>query len=82
LTLIGLGTIRAPVVAGYLFWVILIGTLLQWRGVVMATVASSLAVLGLIVAENAGLLPQPNYSVYLKVYSNPTYAAYHRHNWI
>ena len=63
LTLIGLGTIRAPIAAGYLFWVILIGTLLQWRGVVMATVVSSLAVLGLIVAENAGLLPQPNYSV-------------------
>ena len=58
-----LGTIRTPIAAGYLFWVILIGTLFQWRSIVMATVASSLAILGLIVAENAGVLPQPNYSV-------------------
>jgi PAS domain S-box-containing protein len=61
--MMSLGTIRTPIAAAYLFWVMLIGTMFQWRGVVMATVASSLAILGLILAENAGLLPQPNYSV-------------------
>ena len=58
-----LGTIRTPTAAMYLFWMIIMGLLFQWRGIVMSTVASSLAILGLIVAENVGLLPKPNYSV-------------------
>ena len=57
------GTIRTPTAAMYLPWMILMGLLFQWRGIVMSTVASSLAILGLILAENAGLLPQPNYTV-------------------
>ncbi len=61
--IISLGTIRTPIAAGYLFGVILIGAMFQWRGVVMATVASSLAIFGLILAENAGLLHQPDYTV-------------------
>jgi len=61
--ILSLGTIRTPIAAVYLFWVVLIGTLFQWRGVVVATVVCSLVILGLILAENAGLLPQPNYSV-------------------
>ncbi len=60
---ISLGTIRTPTAGTYLFWMILIGLLFQWPGIVMSTVASSLAILGLIAAENAGLLPQANFSV-------------------
>ena len=60
---VSLGTIRTPTAAMYLLWMITMGLLFQWRGIVMSTVASSLAILGLIMAENAGLLPQPNYSV-------------------
>ncbi len=63
LTNISLGTIRAPVAAIYVFWVILVGLLFESSGILIAISASSLAVLGLILAENAGLLPQPNYSV-------------------
>jgi PAS domain S-box-containing protein len=60
---VSLGTIRTPTAAMYLLWMITMGLLFQWRGIVMSTVASSLAIFGLIMAENAGLLPQPNYSV-------------------
>lgn len=60
---IGLGTVRTPTTSFYIFWVIVVGSLYQVRGIVIATVASSLAILGLILAENAGLLPTPNYSV-------------------
>ena len=52
-----LGTIRTPTAGVYVFWVVMIGLLFGWRGIVMSTVASSLAILGLIVAENAGLMP-------------------------
>ena len=57
------GSIRTPTTASYLFIVILAGLLFEWHGVVVFVVASSLAVLGLIMAENAGLLPKPNYAV-------------------
>ena len=60
---ISLGTIRTPTAGAYLFWMIIVGLLFEWRGIVMSTVASSLAILGLIVAENAGLLPKANFSV-------------------
>ena len=69
---ISLGTIRTPTAAIYVFWVILVGMLFQLPGIVFATVASSLAVLGLIVAENAGLLPTPNYSVGITQWMNFT----------
>lgn len=58
-----LGTIRTPTAAIYLFWVILVGMLFRLPGIVISTVTSSLTVLGLILAENASLLPQPDYSV-------------------
>ncbi|WP_300112408.1 ATP-binding protein [Rhodoferax sp.] len=60
---ISLGTIRTPTASFFIFWVILVGSLYQVRGIVMATVASSLAILGLILAENSGVLPAPNYTV-------------------
>jgi len=57
------GTIRTPTTAAYLFIVILAGLLFEWNGIVVSVVASSLAVLGFILAENAGWLPKPNYAV-------------------
>jgi len=60
-----LGTIRTPTTSLYLFMVILFGLLFELRGILISTIASSLAVLGLILAENAGLLPQPDYTVTL-----------------
>ncbi len=69
---ISLGTIRTPTAAIYVFWVILVGMLFKLPGILIATVSSSLAVLGLILAENAGLLPQPNYSVGITQWMNYT----------
>ncbi|ACB33332.1 diguanylate cyclase [Leptothrix cholodnii SP-6] len=65
LTLINmrLGTIRTPTASIYLFIVLMAGAVFQLRGLLTAAAASSLAVLGLIQAENAGLLPRPDYSV-------------------
>ena len=60
---ISLGTIRAPFAAFYVFWASMVGLLFGLPGILLATVASSLAVLGLILAENAGSLPKPDYSV-------------------
>ena len=58
-----LGTIRTPTTAIYLLIVVVGGLLFDVGGIVVTTVLSSLAVLGLIVAENAGLLPRPDYTV-------------------
>jgi PAS domain S-box-containing protein len=69
---ISLGTIRTPTAGFYVFWGILVGMLFQLPGILIATSASSLAILGLIVAENAGLLPQPNYSVGITQWMNYT----------
>ncbi len=69
---IGLGTIRTPMAAAYLFWVIIVGMLFQLRGILVATISCSLAVLGLVLAENAGLLPQPDYSVGITQWLNYT----------
>jgi diguanylate cyclase (GGDEF)-like protein len=41
----------------------MVGSIYQLRGLLLATAASSLAIAGLIVAENAGLLPRPDYAV-------------------
>ncbi len=60
---ISLGTIRTPSTATYLFWVLMMGAAFQVKGLVVSVVASSAAVLGLILAENAGMLPHPDYSV-------------------
>jgi diguanylate cyclase (GGDEF)-like protein/PAS domain S-box-containing protein len=61
--IVTLGTIRTPTTATYLLLVIIAGILFERNGVIIASVASSLAVLGLILAENAGLLPRPDYTV-------------------
>ncbi|MEW5718770.1 MAG: PAS domain S-box protein, partial [Chloroflexota bacterium] len=58
-----LGTIRAPTTAMYLLMVIMGGLLFDLGGMVTITALCSLLVGGLIGAENAGLLPRPDYSV-------------------
>ncbi len=60
---ISLGTVRTPTTSLYVIWILVVGMLFQLPGILIATSVSSLAVLGLIIAENAALLPQPNYSV-------------------
>ncbi len=69
---ISLGTVRTPTTALYVIWILAVGILFQLRGVLIAISASSLAVLGLILAERAGLLPQPNYSVGVTQWMNYT----------
>lgn len=58
-----IGTIRTPTAAIFVFWVLMTGLLFDLRGIVIGTAAGSLAVLGLIVAENGGWLRQPSYEV-------------------
>ena len=58
-----LGTIRAPVTSLYLSGVIVSGLLFDRRGILYSTAACSASVFGLILAENAGLLPVPDHRV-------------------
>lgn len=58
-----IGTIRTPTAAILLFWVLMTGLIFDRRGIVIGTIAASMAVLGLIVAENAGWLRPPSYDV-------------------
>lgn len=60
---ISLGTIRTPTAAMYLFLVLTGGMVFGLKGVLASTLVSSLSILGLILAENAGLLPKPIYAV-------------------
>jgi diguanylate cyclase (GGDEF)-like protein/PAS domain S-box-containing protein len=62
-TLVNIGTIRAPAATVYLLLIVLAGVLFEVRGIVVSTIFSSLLVGGIVLAENAGLLPIPNYSV-------------------
>jgi diguanylate cyclase (GGDEF)-like protein/PAS domain S-box-containing protein len=71
--IITLGTVRAPATAAYVLLVIIAGMLFDARGTVIATAAASLAVLGLMLAENAGLLARPDFSI--KVTQWITYTA-------
>lgn len=57
------GTIHTPATATYLFVGVLAGLLYGQKGLVISVTASSLAVMGLILAENAGLLPKTDQSV-------------------
>jgi diguanylate cyclase (GGDEF)-like protein/PAS domain S-box-containing protein len=57
------GSVRSSTTALHVFWVTLVVTFYRLPGLVLATSISSLTVLGLILAENAGLLPQPNLQV-------------------
>ncbi len=61
--IISLGTIRAPATAVYVFWVMLAVTIYRLPGLMIGATVSSMTVLVLILAENMGMLPQPNLSV-------------------
>lgn len=58
-----LGTVRTPTTTIYLFLIIMAGVLFEKKGITLSVVVSSFVVLGLIWAENRGLLPKPDYSV-------------------
>ncbi len=58
-----LGTVRAPATAMYMLLVIAAGLVFDLGGMLVMIVLSSLAIAGLIVAENAGWLPRPDYAV-------------------
>jgi hypothetical protein len=58
-----LGTVRAPAGTMYLQLVIAAGLLTGLFGMIATITVCSLAVVGLIVAGNAGLLPTPDFSV-------------------
>lgn len=58
-----LGTIRAPILGFYLILVFCSGQLFGMRAMVATIALSSLSVAGLIVAENMGWLPVPDYRV-------------------
>jgi diguanylate cyclase (GGDEF)-like protein/PAS domain S-box-containing protein len=69
---ISLGTIRAPITALYVYWVILTGMFFHRSGIFIATAASSLSIGALILAENARLLPIPDTSVGVSQWINYT----------
>ncbi len=58
---VGLGTAQTPTAAYYVGVVIGAGLLFDLPGIIVSTTLSSLTVLGLILAENAGRLPPHNY---------------------
>jgi diguanylate cyclase (GGDEF)-like protein/PAS domain S-box-containing protein len=60
---LSLGTIRSPTTSNFLFVVLLAGLLFGGRGILLASISSSATIGGLIFLENAGYLPQANYSV-------------------
>jgi len=63
LAVANLGTIRTPTTSFFVLLVIVMGLLFGKNGIIIGATASSLAVLGLIIAENADLLPAPDYTV-------------------
>jgi len=60
---ITLGTIRTPTASTYILLVAIGGILYGRRGTLITAGLSSLAILGLIVGQNAGLLPGPDLTV-------------------
>jgi len=56
------GTILAPATALFSLLVIMSGFIFNLRGIIAATIISSLLVAGLILARHAGILPPPNYT--------------------
>jgi diguanylate cyclase (GGDEF)-like protein/PAS domain S-box-containing protein len=56
------GTIHYPTTATYILVVIIASLLFNRRGIILTTLASSLAIMGLELAENANLLP-PSYEI-------------------
>ena len=63
LTLANLGTIRSPTANLYLLMVITGGLLFDFNGMVIITILCSFLIALLIGAENAGMLPRPDYSL-------------------
>ena len=57
LVTISMGTVTAPATDTYILIVIMAGVFFRQRGVLLSTVATSLAVLGLILAEKNSMLP-------------------------
>ena len=55
-----LGSIRASATVGFFLVIVISGLLFSKRGVLLSTLFTSLAILGLIIAENAGVLPTPD----------------------
>jgi diguanylate cyclase (GGDEF)-like protein/PAS domain S-box-containing protein len=62
-SMVSMGTIRTPTTAILLFLVIVGGILYGTAGALFTTIASSAVVGVMILAENAGLLPEPDYTV-------------------
>ncbi|MBE2200581.1 MAG: PAS domain S-box protein [Anaerolinea sp.] len=58
-----LGSIRTPTASSYILLVVISRVLFGRWGAVLSVVLSSVAILGLIIAENVGLLPPPDLSV-------------------
>ena len=63
LAIINIGTIRTPITMVYYTIIIIGGLLFDLPGMVITMIISSTTVGGLILAQNAGLLPAPDYSV-------------------
>jgi len=63
LAVANIGTIRTPTTSIFVPAIIIAGLLFGKKGLVGSSIASSISVLGLIFAENAGKLPIPDYSV-------------------
>ena len=57
------GTILTPATSIFLLWVVMATVLFELRGFVLSTLATSLAVFGLILAQHAGIMPAPTYKV-------------------
>ena len=57
------GTVFHPATSTLLLFVSVGGILFRWKGTVLTVIASSLAVAGLMVAQDAGMLPSCNYDV-------------------
>ena len=58
-----LGTIRAPITTAYYAVIIISGLLFDLPGLITMIIMSSLAIGGLIVAQNSGMLPTPDETV-------------------
>ncbi len=58
-----LGSIRTPTTAALIVLILIAETLFGFKGFLLSTGACSLAVMGLILAENAGWLPLPDLKV-------------------
>jgi diguanylate cyclase (GGDEF)-like protein len=59
------GTVRSTAVSLLLLVIIVAGILYKIKGIIVSTIASSLSVLLLILAQNTGLLPRTDYTVSL-----------------